>query len=74
MDAPFKDLIDAIHDIKRTVALDGGQFIASNHTIWLTQQQWDALILDPYVLTLPTSAVDDLVAHKVLGVNVLVRP
>lgn len=74
MASPFKDLQEAVHDIKKTVLDDGEQFIPDKHTIWLTQQQWDAVIVDPYLLTLPTAAIDDLVANKILGVNVRVRP
>lgn len=70
----FKDVVDAVHDIKKVVLDDGEGWVPSNHTIWLTQQQWDSLVLDPYILTLPLSAVDDLVKHLVLGVNVRVRP
>ena len=70
----FKDVVDAVHDIKKVVLDDGEGWVPSNHTIWLTQQQWDELVLDPYILTLPLSAVDDLVKHLVLGVNVRVRP
>jgi hypothetical protein len=74
MASPFKDLQEAVYDIKKTVEMDGEQFIPDNHTIWLTQSQWDAVIVDPYLLTLPTAAIDDLVANKILGVNVRVRP
>lgn len=70
----FKDVVDAVHDIKAVVLEDGEGWVPANHTIWLTQQQWDELVLDPYILTLPLAAVDDLVKHLVLGVNVRVRP
>jgi hypothetical protein len=73
MASPFKDLQDAVHDIKRTVLEDGEQFIASNHTIWVTQYQWDDIITDPYVNTLPQAAIDDLVVKKILGVNIALR-
>ena len=70
----FKEVVDAVHDIQKTVELDGEGWVASNHTIWLTQQQWDSLILDPYLLTLSAKVIEDLLANKVLGVNVRVRP
>lgn len=70
----FKEVVEAVHDIQKTVELDGEGWVPSNHTIWLNQQQWDSLILDPYLLTLDAKAIQDLLANKVLGVNVRVRP
>jgi len=71
---PFKDLQDAVHDIKRTILQDGEQFIHGSHSIWITAQQWSDILTDPYVLTLPTAVVEDLVQNKILGVNIVVRP
>lgn len=70
----FKDVVDAVHDIRRTVELDGEGWASSTHTIWLTQEQWDELVADAYVQTLPASAIEALNNHMVLGVNVRVRP
>ena len=70
----FKEVVDAVHDIKKTVELDGEGWVPKNHTIWVTQQQWDELVTDTYLQTLPTEVIDDLVKHIVLGVNILVRP
>jgi hypothetical protein len=71
----IKKMIDAVHDIKNTVALDGGQYIAGDHSIFVSQGQWNEALTDPYLLTLPTN---DQVAltegHRILGVAIVVQP
>lgn len=70
----FKDVVDAVHDIRRTIELDGEGWVPSAHTIWLTQEQWDELVTDAYLQTLTSKVLENLTNHKVLGVNILVRP
>jgi hypothetical protein len=68
----FKDLIDAVHDLKTTSLLDGETFIAQNETIRITPQQFEEISEDPYLLQLPPEAAVDLANNKILGITVVV--
>ncbi len=71
--ANFKDLLDAVKDIKSTRALDGETFVAENETVRINPRQWDEIRTDPYLLTLPVGALVDLNNRKILGVNIVVE-
>lgn len=66
----FTDLVDAVHDIKRTVESDGLTFVSSAHTISISDEEYAEVQADEFLTELPASAVDDLAAKKVLGVNI----
>lgn len=67
----FKDLIDAVHDIKRTVESDGEKYVPEDQTVRLTQQQYDEVVQDPYLDALPPEAKTDLTENKkVLGATI----
>lgn len=69
----FKDLIDAVHDLKRTIETDGVGWVPSKNTIAITQEEWDEALADPYLQTLPQKAQDDLAAGTILGVLIAIK-
>lgn len=72
--ANFKDLVDAVHDIKKTHILDGTTFIAENETVRINLRQWNEILEDPYLHTLPVHEIVGLTQdRKVLGVNIVVE-
>ena len=71
----IKKMIDAVHDVKKTIELDGGQYIAGNQSIFVSQGEWNEALVDPYLLTLPTESQVELTeGHKILGVPIVVVP
>jgi hypothetical protein len=56
-----KRVRDEIRDMRRRASLDGEPYVSSKLPIKLTQEQWDAFMVDPYLATLHSPEGMDLI-------------